>query len=266
MLVILGAFIRPSRIVLEKIVTALVMPVGVLWILLFMVFLVALRRGRKGFSVLAGMIWLLFTLSGSAVVSEWLAHALESGYIQVNPLERGVFDAVVVLGGGTGVGANGRPQGNASGDRVILAAQMYHLGLTSKIICTGERIAGLELSGWNPSQSAAAVLAALGVPEDAMGFSNGRNTAEEMGSLGEQFGEDSSRRVGLITSAWHLPRALRLAAAQGFHPEALPADFKTGLVVERDLGWWLRAMVPTGDAMSVSAIVAKEYLARLAGR
>ena len=57
---------------------------------------------------------------------------------------------LTVLGGGGGPGANGRLQGNGPGDRLILAAQLYHQKIARKFICTGQRIMSMNASGVDP--------------------------------------------------------------------------------------------------------------------
>lgn len=249
----------------EKLATALLMPTGIVWILLFLILVGSLRVRQWGLALLAGVGWLVVSFAGNGFISTWLVGSLEAPYAQINPLEQGVFDAVIVLGGGSSMGVNGRDQGNGSGDRVILAAQMFHQGLARKLICTGRRISEADSPMLDPAQSSATVLRGLGVPEEAIEYTSGRNTHEEMKILADQFTQSKDRppRIGLITSAWHLPRALRLAKKCGFSPEPLPAGFFTGMKSQE---WTLEALVPTVDAFTVTRVVVKERLAGFVGR
>ncbi len=72
------------------------------------------------------------------------------------------------------------------------------------------------------------VLRELGVPAESIRKIGGRNTFEEMRHLRDLLGPEE--RVGLITSGWHMPRAMRLARAAGLHVEPLPAGFAAGPV------------------------------------
>ena len=77
----------------------------------------------------------------------------------------------------------------------------------------------------------------------------------------------SELRIGLLTSAWHLPRAMRLANHNGLKPLPLPADFRTGANVEGfTTGQIVESMIPNGFALEATCLFAKEYLGMLVGR
>ncbi|MFN9720214.1 MAG: YdcF family protein [Planctomycetota bacterium] len=253
----------------EKIATALFMPSGILW-LFMMALLVQVWPWRRpeyqssaGYPVL--LCFLTYTLGGSGYVSEALAHALERPYLRTNPLEEPPVDLVIVLGGGGGPGANGRLQGNTSGDRLILAAQLYHRHPATKFVCTGQRIASMDASGFDPAEVSRDILIRLGVPESSVETLGGRNTSEEMKALGERF-RDGKIRVGLLTSAWHLPRAMRLAERNGLYPIPLPADFRSSLAESPTVAKRIECCIPNGGAFSGTWSFAKEYLGMLIGR
>ena len=67
--------------------------------------------------------------------------------------------------------------------------------------------------------------------------------------------------IGLITSGYHLPRAMRLAKTHGLDFDPLPADTR-GPAGRRGLG----SVVPTVSAGDSIAQIAKEWLAWLIGR
>ena len=248
----------------EKILTSLAMPCGILWVLLTCAVYLAFRDRSRTFLLFA-VIWILFTVTGNGFLSTQLADSLERPYRSIRPFEEQPFDTIVVLGGGVSQGANERQQGNGSGDRLILTAQMYHAGLAESLICTGRRIESMNSSGFDPSEQSQNVLLSLGVPDSAIKRLGGRTTSEEMKTLGERFAA-SGDRVGVVTSAWHLPRALRLAEKNGFHPVPLPADFMTGPPRELTIGETINAMIPQGGSFMAVARVTKEYLGMMVGR
>ena len=122
------------------------------------------------------------------------------------------------------MGAVKRPQLNQAGDRLLLAAQMYHAGKVRSLICTGQSIRELNPDGVDPAEQSRRIFERLAIPRDAIRLSGGRNTAEEFRRLAEVLPPD--QRVCVLTSAWHMPRALRLAKANGLSPVAAPADFR----------------------------------------
>ena len=185
---------------------------------------------------------------------------METPFAKIQPLKEEPFDAVIVLGGGGSIGANGRFQGNGSGDRMILAAQLYHAGITPKLICTGKRMTTMDGNGPDPSAISLDLLVGMGVPEDAIERLGGHNTSEEMQNLKKRFGDDQFR-VGLVTSAWHLPRALRLAQANGLNPAPLPADFMAGPEGPQTVAQRIAACIPQAENFLAVSRIAKEHLA-----
>ena len=249
----------------EKIATALAMPCGVIWYLMIAVTVFAIRTGTQKLALMATTSLLIYSIAGNGFVAESVVDSLESDYRDVSALAGEPLAAVVVLGGGASRGANGRLQGNLSGDRVILAAQLYHSGRTAKLICTGKRIASMSSDPMGPADKTAGVLMKLGVPESAIVRIPGRNTYEEMIAIREYLPE-ADVNVGLVTSAWHLPRALRLAQKQGLEFQPLPADFISSPRTAKTPGEILLSLVPRADMMQTNARAAKEHLAMLVGR
>ena len=268
-LIVIG--VTQDRNAVEKIVTALVMPSGLLWILMFTLSLQLWMQRKMNASGQTGAMaatacWLLYSAAGNGFVADQITRSLEADYLSIDPLKQQPIDVVIILGGGCGLGANGRLQGNVSGDRMILAAQLYHQKIAGKFICTGQRIATMNSSGVDPAEASRDILLKLGVPEAAIEISEGRNTSEEMLSLSRRF-QDPQPRIGVLTSAWHLPRAMRLAERNGLHPIPIPADFRSATNVEAiTTGQIVESIIPSGNSLAVTCASAKEYLGMFAGR
>jgi uncharacterized SAM-binding protein YcdF (DUF218 family) len=187
--------------------------------------------------------------------------------VAVNPFDGQSFDVLIVLGGGASTGANGRPQVTSAGDRIVLAAQLYQAGKARRIICTGERIRAMNPDGADPAQQGMLILEALGVPRGAIERSSGTNTAEELASIAQV--AKPGERMGLITSAWHMPRALRLARRHGLELEPVPADFvgsRPDAAQPPGFGATVLLCIPDAEALVVAARWEKEQLARIVGR
>lgn len=268
-LVVLG--VTQDRNVVEKVGTALAMPSGLLWILLLALTIQLWMQKKQNYAgqpgrITAAACFVLFTIAGNGFIANRLAAALEADYLAIDPMKEAPMDVVIVLGGGGGLGANGRQQGNSSGDRLILAAQLYHQKIAEKFICTGQRIESMNATGVDPAESSRDILLKLGVPDSAIELAGGRNTSEEMQGLSERF-QNSKSRIGLLTSAWHLPRAMRLANRNGLQPLPLPADFHTAPGVGGfTTGQIVESMIPNGSALGGTWSIAKEYLGMLVGR
>ena len=254
-----------GRSAFEKIATALAQPCGVLWYVFLCTAIICLRHAERKTAMLTTFGFVMYTAMGNGFVSETLTRTLESDYYAVNPLEEAPFDVVIVLGGGASVSANGRIQGNSSGDRLILTAQLYHAGLAPQIICTGARIASMDSIVIPVSERSADVLIKLGVPESAILKIGGETTSAEMKAIKKQFG-DRQPRVGLVTSAWHLPRAMKLANRNGLKSTPLPADFQSSPGPDRTVGEKINMCIPQAGAFQAIAQMAKEYMGMAVGR
>lgn len=254
----------------EKIGTAIFMPSGLVWLML-MALTIQLWPFRKKSERPAGglsalLCFVAYSLGGSGYVSEALAVALERPFVTVNPLNEPGTEYVIVLGGGGSLGANGRLQGNMSGDRMILAAQLYHQYPSTKFICTGQRIASMNSTGVDPADTSRDILVRLGVPEESIELIGGKNTSEEMLNLGKRF-RNSGSSIGLLTSAWHLPRATRLAQRNGLKTVPLPSDFRSSPPEQTPtFGQRIEALIPNGAAFGSTWSFAKECLGMLLGR
>ena len=177
----------------------------------------------------------------------------------------GIFDPdVIVLGGGTSSTYNNRVQLGMAGDRVATAARLYHSGQVKKIICTGSQSFRASPEDLHPREEAKLILTEFGIPASAVILLEGENTSQEMNSLKSWIPEHINSpqpRVGLITSAWHLNRALRLAKSQGLEFEPIPSNFISG-PVNPSPHW----VIPSGDNLATTGRIVKEYLAAIVSR
>ena len=73
----------------------------------------------------------------------------------------------------------------------------------------------------------------LGVaPDRILRMDEPRDTEDEANSIRRRLGDTP---FALVTSAWHMPRAMSLCAGAGLHPVACPADFMLKPGAERGL-------------------------------
>lgn len=249
----------------EKLLISLAAPVGLVWLLLMLLVYFSLLLRQSWPALIGFLCWLVLTVFGNAWVANALAASLEASYQDITISELEPYDYVVVLGGGTNTNLNGRAQATSDGDRVLVAAQMYHAGQAKNLICTGSQKFRSSAKDLHPREESAEILLSLNVPGNAVHQMKGENTSQEMDNLKTWVEKNSkttgSARVGIITSAWHLQRALRLAKSRGLEVEGIPASFLSepfspspGLVI------------PSGDDLGISARIVKEYLARIVGR
>ena len=157
------------------------------------------------------------------------------------------YEAIVVLGGGIGPAVpplRPDPELFDSSDRVWHAARLFHRGLAPRIVVSGGSF--LVESGQAPPTQTEAVamrqfLVALGVPEFAIVMEGKSvNTIENMQETRALVG---TGRVALVTSGYHMPRALRLARKAGLDAEAFPTDWQ---VLPAASPWWESLMPSVG--------------------
>ncbi len=99
------------------------------------------------------------------------------------------------------------------------------------------------------------LLTAHGVPADAYTFLGGRYTQEEMQRIDDFLQDNPATNSGLITSAFHMNRAVRLAHKQGLTLISLPVDFRAGNVVDDPVFF-----IPKIGELSTSSTAIKEYV------
>jgi uncharacterized SAM-binding protein YcdF (DUF218 family) len=217
----------------EKLLTLFVQPYFVLLMVVLWVGLVLLRRGQKGAGWLLIALVAFLWIASTSVVASPVVRYWESLVSTNIPTSDKPFDYVVVLGGGTGKTPGGRAQLNDAGDRVVYAALLFLQGKTKNLITTGDAMAirgslsGSLEPGNDPSEQTRLIWKALGIPDENIFEVAGQNTFSELASLRDhpEWWKDS--RCGLITSAFHLPRAMKLAEQAGVKVEPLAADYRS---------------------------------------
>ena len=90
----------------------------------------------------------------------------------------------------------------------------------------------------------------------------GQNTSEEISALRRAVEEHGWNRVGLVTSSWHMPRAMRNARRHGVQAIPIPADFWS----DGPPGPWQLALIPSADAMATTHRALLEFVGMAVGR
>ncbi len=235
----------------RKLVAALVMPAGLLWLTLILALTIALCRRRSWPALAIGSFLLAYSAAGSNPLGMRLAAGLESGVPDGDIFDQPPFDALVVLGGGNARRPDYTPQLGTSGDRIMVAAELYLAGKAQLLVATGD-LGSDEVLLWKR----------LGVPQaSTLVLAEPQDTAQEVAAVGELLRTRAWKRVGLVSSAWHLPRALHLCARQGIVVVPVPCDFH-GIPVD----WTAAELVPQWIGFFNVEQVAWEYVGRWSGR
>lgn len=223
------------------------------------------RRSRTAV-VCAVSGFALLLIASLPATARLLATHLERRYPAVTPVQAPSADAIVVLGGAvSGASAPARPTlrlGPAS-TRLWHAALLHRAGKAPWVIVAGGNQPGHE-SEQVEAEAMAEVLTALGVPPDAIRaekasrntWENARNSLPIVKSL-------KARKVLLVTSAIHMPRALATfeKAWAGSGIEILPAATD---VAAGDRAPPLKLWIPDASALAFVTRALREYAGLLA--
>ncbi|SDI32437.1 YdcF family protein [Aliiruegeria lutimaris] len=225
-----------------------------------------LWRRRVAGAMVSTLVTLIFVLVvGYFPIGAWLLRPIEAQYPPNPPLER--VDGIIVLGGGEWAPIHGQPQVNEGAERFIEAMTLARRFPEAKVMFTGGSGALSDL-GTVPGLSAGTAelfFSAMGLEQERLLLEPAsRNTAEnaEMGLALAQPAPDET--WVLVTSAFHMPRAMRSFEAVGWTGlVAWPSDFQavSGAApkwsFKENTGWWLALNL---ESLNVAA---KEYVGQI---
>ena len=186
---------------------------------------------RRAGEFLVGLSLVWFYVWSTPVFTKVVGLPLEKFYLSEGKCpaveDFPVCDAIADLGGGVGAHTNlfAHPMLNSSADRAYFSALLWRAGKAPVIIPSG---VGLECSD-------KAFLMDLGVPETSIVVENrARNTegnAKEMARILSAIVDGRKPRVLVVTSAWHMKRAMLMFKRYAPQIEAIPApcDFECSM-------------------------------------
>ncbi|WP_409307484.1 envelope biogenesis factor ElyC [Pectobacterium sp. B1J-3] len=207
---------------LKKFVGSLLQPLPLLLLLIGagLLLLWFTRHQRMGKTLIL-ISWLILTLFSIQPIADRLLLPLENRY-PTWQADQPRADYIVVLGGGYTYNADWAPSSNLISNslpRVTEGIRIYHANPGAKMIFTGAAAQGNPISS---AQTAAWVAESLGVPSrDILLVDTARDTEEEAIGTAKIVGQQP---FWLVTSANHLPRAMRFFQAEGLHPMPAPAN------------------------------------------
>ena len=244
----------------SKLLPYLIYPLNFsLWLLLLSLFwMIRKRHMRAGFALSFAVVVLV--LSSSSAVSGWLVNNLENQY-PVKPVEAyPQSHTIIVLGGSLGLPVAPRlyPDLKDSSDRIWHAVRLFNANKAPTIFLSG----GHAFKS-NPYPEEATYIAKLlqqwGVPEQAIALdilsgSTRENAVEVYRYLAEKslLGEP----ILLVTSAWHMPRAMMTFKKMGINAIAAPTDIKAVKSTGPSVFKWL----PSSGSLGTTRLMMKEYL------
>lgn len=207
-------------------------------------------------------------LGSTPLVAQALTGSLEARYPALTIEATPSADAIVVLGGAlAGAAPPRRPSfglGPAAG-RVWHAAMLFRAGKARWIVAAaGNRpeFGQQQLE----AEAIAQMLVALGVPPSAIRIeTRSRNTRENAANVQSVLEELGARRILLVTSAHHMPRAVTTFTRTWttFKPQIVPVPADVQVTKAVEFGQ-LRVWLPTPDALLSVTKALKEFAGMLA--
>jgi uncharacterized SAM-binding protein YcdF (DUF218 family) len=183
--------------------------------------------GRK----LVAASLLLLAVCGFAPIGNLLLYPLESRFPPWDE-SRGAPDGVIVLGGAIEPdlsAMHGTPVFGPSIDRLIAAAQLAHRYPNARILFSG---GNGSLDSTDPAREAdfaLPVFESLGISKDRLIMERrSRNTLENAEFSKALAAPKQGERWLLVTSAYHMPRAVGIFRKAGFAVEPYPVDWRMG--------------------------------------
>jgi uncharacterized SAM-binding protein YcdF (DUF218 family) len=249
----------PSGLVLSKTIGRAVLPLGLFWLVLLARALWLLARSARA-AAGAVVLVIVVTLLGNEPLGRALTAALEAPY-RADPFDNAPFDAVIVLGGGAQPAPHEAFELGPSGDRIYLGARLWTARLTPVLVTTGTPIPGFA-HGFDSREATTRLWRDLGIPAEAIvAVDDTRTTGEEAVACARLVRERGWKRVGLVTSAWHLRRATGLFRRAGVDVVPLAADH------QGTPSWdGLYSVVPVGVGAWLQQKAAWEWIGAAVGR
>ncbi|MEZ5503136.1 MAG: YdcF family protein [Halioglobus sp.] len=222
---------------LSKLLSLLVYPLSLSLLLAVVALVLArLRWARLSFyTLLLGTAWLY--LCSTALFANFLMDRLERDFVPRAMSVIAPADAIVLLGGAmrgdTHMGT--LADLNSHADRLVHAAALYRAGKAPVILLTG----GAPEGARPEAQQMKDILAVMGIPAKHLLLENqSRDTHDNAVNSARILKSRGMQRILLVTSAYHMRRALALFQAQGLEVVPAPTDFQQ-LVASQPVPDWL---------------------------
>jgi uncharacterized SAM-binding protein YcdF (DUF218 family) len=182
-----------------------------------------LKKGRASNVALAGLLFWFFLIS-TAPISQWLIFNLENRHksFQAEGFSKDSIN-ILVLGGGHSTSHDNSYLGqlvSVSVARLTEAIRIHYRIPGSHIVCSGNSIP----DGTTQAEITSLAALELGVNfKDTMQIRSPKNTVEEIKAYKKRFG--TKEPFILVTSAFHMPRAMLICKHEGLQAIPAPTDF-----------------------------------------
>lgn len=246
--------------VLSKLIWPLLNPANlILLLLVFGALLTLFRRWRMLGRGAMGAAVLLIVLAGILPLGDWLLRPLEEWFPQRTLPAKA--DGIVVLSGAEQPGMTalrGQPHLNGGAERLLMFVALARQYPDAKLVYTGGGIPAGE-GRLREADVAEMVLRSMGFDADRVIFERQSRNTIENAQLARALADPRAGETWLlVTSAYHMPRAVNCFRSVDWAVVPYPVDFSTG-------GATSLGFNPLGG-LGVLGAAAREWLGLLAYR
>jgi uncharacterized SAM-binding protein YcdF (DUF218 family) len=242
---------------LSKTADILVSPLFVsLLLALAAAFFARRSQARRAWQCGMAAFSLLYVLGSPFVAGHLLTYVEQYDGTDFRPTEK--YDAVIVLGGFAGWDADGRPALSEGGERLLRGYEL--------LSSTQARLGIIAAGGASPppveADVAADLLVQWGIERQRLLLGRTSiNTHQNALEIKDIVQRNKLRRLLLVTSAFHMERALECMRAVGLEPHVLACDYHgyTGVRL-------FDVFAPRGSSLSESELALRELFGRLVYR
>jgi len=238
----------------------MVMPLS-LGVLCIVIGAVAVMSKPKSGRVLILMGVIILTVFSLPIVANQLIHSLESKYPTRQVENYPGADAIVLLGGGVSPATPVTiyPQLSVSADRLLVTKRLYDAGKAPIILVSGGT-ADTDSNVESEAAQTSLILQSWGVEvDDIVTEELSTNTHQNMQETIKLLEDASSKRILLVTSAMHMPRAMAIFNTSGLEVIPVPANRLINQSTTRIKNRW----IPNAISLGGSSRALREHLGLL---
>lgn len=251
--------------VISKILTFLLQPSALFLLLIIFGFVLLARfdsRRRIGFGLAAlGIVG--YIVAGILPLGNALILPLEQRYVGVPPPSADDKIAGIIMLGGFEDGWVAQGRGglaiNEAGERLTEGIRLALKHPEAKIVFTGG-VGGLMSGGTDAASAVGTLLQDWGIASDRIVLEGkSRNTVENAIFTREMLNPKPEETWVLVTSAYHMPRAVGVFRKAGFAVRPYPVDYRTHSAVDLK-----RIFETISDGLRRTDLAAREWMALIA--
>ncbi|MFQ3245394.1 MAG: uncharacterized SAM-binding protein YcdF (DUF218 family) [Arenicella sp.] len=246
-----------DSIVIIKVISALLYPLGLVSLCVFLAVLLLLRGRRLAARCCSTIGVVILLLASNPMLASKLVYSLERQHPQRAVDSFAKHDAIIVLGGGLRIPTSPAKYAQLAhgSDRYWYAARLYRAAKADKIIISGGNVyqqPGLKSEAYYASE----LLQQWGVQQDAIELEVGsRTTAENQRNTVDLISKNRIQSALLVTSAIHMPRAYSLFYKLPIEITPASAD----VLIRQQNSPVIFKLIPSSSALRLTTVALHEY-------